>query len=641
MKVLMKIVLGLVLLVILLVGGSVAALLTIDPNSYKGQISTAVKEATGRDLSIAGNIEVLFYPVLGFKVAGLEMGNPAGFSDKDFIKAGEVQAGVKIIPLLSKKIEVTTVRLVEPSITVIKNSNGKTNLEFPKKDGAAKAETSKLDISIEGIEVSKAKVTYIDKATGKTTIINPLNLKMPGYAAGRDIDVSLDMALNNPAPAKPVIFDVSATMKADPDKGEFSFRNLKSNIDLGGAKASATADVRLNTKTQEVSVANLETGWQGTNVKGKADIKGFAKPDVTFSLASPSVDLGALLPKKSANTSADKNKPLLPVELLRTLTLAGDVSIGMLKASGLTFNDLKVTVSARDGLLKADPITLNLYDGTLTTQVNIDARNATPTYNIVGSMKGMEVGKFLIAKTGQDYLTGVANSSFNLNARGNTMDALNKSSGGQVNFDFGKGYINKWQLSKLMNQAISYFETGKLDPNASDKVYFTSLDGAFVGQNGLFTNDNLQLIAPKSHALGAGSVNLGTQTVNYTVRVGGGDNPEKFGKKKHLPVRMTGPFAKHSYSIDMQALIQDVAGEKIEEKKQELMEDLFKKLDKKMGKTEPAPAQPPAEAPMIVPDEAVSPADAAAEVVPADAAPVPAEAPPPENDPLKSFLKGL
>ncbi len=610
MKTLIKIIFGLVLLAVLLVGGAVAVLLTVDPNSYKTQISAAARQATGRDLNIAGDISVVFYPVLGFKAAGLEMGNTPDFAEKDFIKAGEVQAGVKIMPLLSKKVEITTVRLVEPQITVIKKADGTNNLAMPRKDAAAKAETPQLDISVEGIDISKAKVTYIDKATGKTTVINPLNLKIPRYARGRDIDVALDMVVQNPAPARPMSFDVKTTVKPDLNKGEFTFRNLKANADLGGAKASATAGVIVNTKTEEIKVTDLVTGWQGTDLNGSVTVKGFKNPAVTFDMSSPFVDLDALMPK-NPNAPQDKNKALLPVDLLRTLTLDGKASIGTLKTAGLTMTNVKFDVNARNGLLKIDPLTLNMYDGTLTTAVQIDARSGNPSYTLKGGLKGMEVGKLLVAKMGQDYLTGVSNIDFDLNTRGNTMNAINAAAGGQIKFDFGKGYINKWQLSKLMNQAIAYFETGKLDPNASDKVYFTSLDAAFNGQNGVFRNDNLVLIGPKSHALGNGSVNLANQSVDYTVRVGGGDDPEKFGKKKHLPVRMTGPFSKPSYSIDMQALIQDVAGEKIEEKKQEVMDKLFERLDKKAGKGgEPAPAAA-------------------------------GESAPQQEDPLKSLFKGL
>lgn len=619
MKALVRIIAVLVLLAVVLVGGAAVALMTIDPNSYKGQISTAVKEATGRNLAIAGDIDVMFYPVLGFKAAGLSLGNPEGFVEKEFINANEVQAGVKIIPLLSRQIEVTMVRLVKPSIIVVKKADGTTNLEFARKEAAGKAAAADFNISVEAIEVSDAQVTYIDKAADKITSINPLNLKMPGYEAGRDIPVSLDMVINNPAPAKPVKLDIAATMNARPDQGEFAFRDMKSNVDLGGADASATAHVTLNTKTQEIAITNLETGWQGTSLKGQATVKNFSSPSVTFDVSSPSVDLDALLPKDPAQAQ-NNNKPLLPVDMLRSLTLDGKAAIGTLKTAGLTMSNVRLDVTARDGVLKADPLTLNMYDGALTTNVQIDARGVSPAFNIKGGLKGMEVGKFLTARMGQDYLTGIANIDFDLYSRGNTMDALNKASGGRIGFDFGNGYINKWQLSKLMNQAIAYFETGKLDENADDKVYFTSLDGVFTGQNGTFSNDNLALVGPKSHALGSGIVNIGAQSVNYSVRVGLGDDVEKFAQAKHLPIRIQGPLSKPSYALDMQAMIEDVASQKIEEKKEELMDNLFKKLDRSSETTQPS--EPSATGPA-----AIEPA----------APPTPEK----ERDPLKSLLEGL
>ena len=57
-------------LVILLVLGVAVFAMTFDPNKYKGQIETLVKEKTGRTLSLKGNLELAFWPTLGAKVNG-------------------------------------------------------------------------------------------------------------------------------------------------------------------------------------------------------------------------------------------------------------------------------------------------------------------------------------------------------------------------------------------------------------------------------------------------------------------------------------------------------------------------------------------------------------------------------------------
>jgi AsmA protein len=274
---------------------------------------------------------------------------------------------------------------------------------------------------------------------------------------------------------------------------------------------------------------------------------------------------------KQPKSAANDNKQLLPVDILRKMKVDGDIAIGALKMSGLALNNLKITVKGDNGVINADPVTASLYDGTLNTAVKIDARGASPVFTINGALKNLQAGKLIAAKMGQDYVTGLANLDFDLNSRGNTMGALKSASGGKFAFSFGEGYINKWQLSRLINQAIAFFETGTVSQDAGDRIHFTSLDGSFTGSNGVFSNNDLQLLAPKSHALGSGTVSLRDQNVDYSLRVGLGENPATFADKKHLPILISGPLSAPQYSIDFQSIIREEAQKQIEEKGQELL----------------------------------------------------------------------
>ena len=74
-----------------------------------------------------------------------------------------------------------------------------------------------------------------------------------------------------------------------------------------------------------------------------------------------------------------------------------------------------------------------------------------------------------------------------------------------------------------------------------------------------------------------------------------GDEPAEFAKADHLPVTMSGPFSAPRYGIDVQALIREQAGEKIEEKKQELIGKALDKLGLQPRQQEGAPeSQEPA-----------------------------------------------
>src|SRR5690606_26507586 len=101
---------------------------------------------------IKGEIKASLFPILGFTAEQVEMGSPAGFGNENFLQVGKVQAGVKVRPLLEKKIDLTGITLDEPAINIVKLANGKTNMEFTRA-GEAEVQTPgdapDMDLSIE------------------------------------------------------------------------------------------------------------------------------------------------------------------------------------------------------------------------------------------------------------------------------------------------------------------------------------------------------------------------------------------------------------------------------------------------------------------------------------------------------------
>ncbi|NCC05091.1 MAG: AsmA family protein, partial [Proteobacteria bacterium] len=69
------------LLGLILLGGILAGvlLMTVDPNDFKPQIINAVRDNTGRELTISGNLGLEFFPYLSVSISDLELGNSEGF----------------------------------------------------------------------------------------------------------------------------------------------------------------------------------------------------------------------------------------------------------------------------------------------------------------------------------------------------------------------------------------------------------------------------------------------------------------------------------------------------------------------------------------------------------------------------------
>ncbi len=116
----------------------IAALLVIpsliDWNSYKAEITTAVNEATGRNLELRGDLSLSLLPFPALSVKDAALGNVEGATDKNMVTVKEVEVSVALMPLLTGNIQVTQVRLIDPVVSIQTFKDGSNNLVFDPKD---------------------------------------------------------------------------------------------------------------------------------------------------------------------------------------------------------------------------------------------------------------------------------------------------------------------------------------------------------------------------------------------------------------------------------------------------------------------------------------------------------------------------
>ncbi|MFC4236756.1 AsmA family protein [Thalassospira xianhensis] len=121
-------VIGAVLVVI------IAALLIIpsliDWNGYKPQITQAVREATGRNLEIRGDLSMSVLPFPALSVEQVTLSNLTGAQDPDMVSVEEVRVSVALMPLLTGNVQVTEISLIDPVISIETFKDGSNNLVF-------------------------------------------------------------------------------------------------------------------------------------------------------------------------------------------------------------------------------------------------------------------------------------------------------------------------------------------------------------------------------------------------------------------------------------------------------------------------------------------------------------------------------
>jgi len=129
MKILKWILLLLLLLLVLAVAGGSLYLARLDPNELKPILTRQVKESTGRDLALQGDLQWSFYPYLGVNIADAQLSNAEGFSAKPFATLDHIDFHVALIPLLKKQVKVNNIVLRGVQLSLEKNSTGKGNWE--------------------------------------------------------------------------------------------------------------------------------------------------------------------------------------------------------------------------------------------------------------------------------------------------------------------------------------------------------------------------------------------------------------------------------------------------------------------------------------------------------------------------------
>src|ERR1700730_11799365 len=116
-------------IIVLIAAGLVAVWWLVTPNDYKGRIAAAVKESTGRDLVLQGNIKLSVFPWIALELGPASLGNPPGFGAEPFLAFQHAAVRVRLCALLAKRLEMDRVEIDGLDLRLRKNAQGTGNWE--------------------------------------------------------------------------------------------------------------------------------------------------------------------------------------------------------------------------------------------------------------------------------------------------------------------------------------------------------------------------------------------------------------------------------------------------------------------------------------------------------------------------------
>jgi len=163
----------------------------IDWSRYKGEIAARVEAATGRALTIEGGVSLALLPTPRLTIEDVRLANLSGASDPDLARVKILDARVAFIPLLTGRIRVESLDLVEPQLNFERLADGRINWilvpEVPASTGRPASSTPPPDEILPGwltpdhLAITNGVIRYRDDRTGEVQTLSQIN---GGLSAG-------------------------------------------------------------------------------------------------------------------------------------------------------------------------------------------------------------------------------------------------------------------------------------------------------------------------------------------------------------------------------------------------------------------------------------------------------------------------
>ncbi len=202
---------------VLVIAVLLAVWVWVNPNYYKSTIIAAVKQSTGRDLQLAGDITLSVFPRAALELGPARLANLPGFGDEPLLAVSHATLRVKLLPLLARRLEVSRIELEGLDVRFRRNADGRGNWQGAPASASASRQAAGAGRAppsfgaFADVSIHSGRMSYEDIR------IENLNLETGSSALHGDIPVSLTADIHrgpNDAFFANAKFDVSADSTA-------------------------------------------------------------------------------------------------------------------------------------------------------------------------------------------------------------------------------------------------------------------------------------------------------------------------------------------------------------------------------------------------------------------------------------------
>jgi AsmA protein len=527
----MKVLVGIGVVVLLLIALLIALPFLVDLSQYQDQYRPIIEDALNRKIALQ-HMRLTIWPRIGVRMAGFSVLDDPAFSGGPFASLTSLDVGVKLMPLMSGKVEVEEITLRDPIITVVKNRNGVMNVSTIGRSGVAVPETpSRAPIpstegplkilallAVDRVSIVGGRLTYQDQSVAPPTeyVLQDLELLLQSVRLGQS----------------PTIH----------------FATLVQPLNLPVRVDGIFGPLR---ETTDVDAINLQAALGKTALTIRGQLAG---RNATIDVTSPSIN--------TAN---------LPI----ALPLRKPVEVTNLR--------LAAEVKAQDILLKT--LSFNLFDGQLQGQGKMTAGSDAPPFNGSVAIQEVQLGAALDALAATPMsVSGSAKADFAMQGRGFSMPDLTKALEGTGHLVVKDGKI---EGVNFLQEAIAILKVAGISLENPKATVFSTAETDLAIKHGVVNIQRLLLDSHDFQTTGNGtlgfdqSLNLALNlnlSADLSQKIAGSSPVARLAVRDgrlSLPLLITGTVQAPVYGLDLRSM-SGKAQEQVQKKVEEAVGGLLK-----------------------------------------------------------------
>lgn len=545
--------------------------LVFDWNMLRGFVERKTYEQTGRELSIAGDLDVDLGLVPRIRVENVRFANAQWNREPAMVELEKLEFTLRLTDLLRGAVVLPEMSLVRPAVLLEVDAQGRRNWDLKKLNESKSEEEQSQGAApvVQRLLIDRGSVTYRDARSATDLNVqvanndqeNDLPLKlaaqgtfrnMPVQANGQGGGVLRMQDAKNPYPldVSVQIGDTRASMAgtitnlAGVDAMnvnlEVQGKSLADVFPLFGVSLPQSPPYRLaGSLTHEGAtwrLVDLKGQYGDSDVAGQLYVDvGQQRPRIDAELVSKVLDFDDLAgfigappsakpgeaasaeQAQQAKTEAADSKALpdkpLKLDGLRLMDANVRLKARRIRHEGLPLEDLEAHLHLDDGHLRLEPLNFGVAQGNIVSKVDLKAADP-PRLQADIELKKLNLGKLFSKLEGSEDSYGLLGGRAELTGKGNSIAQILASSDGALGLAMSGGTISNLLLEVV---GLDFAEMTKFFLAGDEKVSLRCAVAQFELKDGTLSTDRFIVDTEDTNIYAAGTLNFGQETLDVTL----------------------------------------------------------------------------------------------------------------------------